>query len=168
MNTSTKPLIPTAIDHARISVGASRRRGQIPEDATREWLVAELEHAGRTLQSLPAHGVWPSGERSFWPDVVHAAEVAYGWTAERPRPPRPDASSIARMDLAYGWIGLIPETRRTWRRLVLLRSLVDPFTDRHKFSWRRIAQQFGRDHKFWKAEWERAVGFLFARISEGD
>jgi hypothetical protein len=51
------------------------------------------------------------------------------------------------MDEALGWITLIPSERLVIRRIVGARSLVSPITERHLYSWRRLGQAVGADHK---------------------
>lgn len=138
-------IVPSSLSYARMVLAASERRGLLPEphERTPEWLIACLEGAGRTLQALPARGTRPTEYGNGWPDVVHAAEIAYGWTSDRIRPAYPTAAEIARMDLVYGWIGLIPEGQRVYRRIVLMRSLVDPITDRNIWSFGKIANLLG-------------------------
>lgn len=164
----TKDLAPSALSHAHVQIAAARKRGMLPAPAemTREWLVAELEHAGRTLQSLPVKGTRPSEYGSGWPDVVHAAEVAYGWVAERARPSAPSAKDIARMDIAFGWIGLIPEGKRTLRRVVMMRALVDPITDRHLWSFGRIGAALGWSRDYAQKQWVLGITLLEDSINK--
>jgi len=51
------------------------------------------------------------------------------------------------MDMAYGWLRLIPDENYVLRRIVAARSLVHPLTDRHLYPWRRLAAALGADHK---------------------
>jgi hypothetical protein len=157
---------PSSLPYARTAALASIRSGFIPEPSQRtpEWLVACLEDAGRTLQALPARGTRPSEYGNGWPDVVHDAEVAYGWAADRIRPAFPGAKAIARMDEIYSWIGLIPESQRLLRRIVLLRSLVDPVSNRHRFSWRKVAVTLGCHHASVQTWHENAIVTILTKI----
>ncbi|MDA8253605.1 MAG: DUF6362 family protein [Rhodospirillales bacterium] len=109
-------------------------------------LVARLEEAGRTLLALPHHGPSPRLRVSVW-EVLNSAVEGYG--AERPqlRPALPGSARITRMDEAFGWIALIPSDRYVLRRIVGLRALVHPLTDRHLYPWRRLGAALGADHK---------------------
>jgi hypothetical protein len=49
---------------------------------------SRLAEAADALRRLSMNGIKPSGLRARWPDIVQRAEEAYGWTAERMRPPR--------------------------------------------------------------------------------
>jgi hypothetical protein len=51
------------------------------------------------------------------------------------------------MDEALGWITMIPKDRYVLRRIVGARSLVSPVTERHLYSWRRLGEVLGADHK---------------------
>jgi hypothetical protein len=51
------------------------------------------------------------------------------------------------MDEALGWITFIPKDRYVLRRVVGARSLVSPLTERHLYSWRRLGEVLGADHK---------------------
>jgi hypothetical protein len=119
-----------------------RRR---PVDA--ETVVYRLEEAGRTLIALPGKGCLPAGYGSGWPDVVHAAVTAYGYMEAENRVPVPSPQVITRMDEAFRWVGMIPPTKRSHRRIVLMRAMVNPRTERHCWSWRRIGRAFGWDRR---------------------
>jgi hypothetical protein len=51
------------------------------------------------------------------------------------------------MDEALRWVTLISPDRRLHRRIVLMRALVNPVNERHKWSWRKIGKALGADHK---------------------
>jgi hypothetical protein len=98
------------------------------------------------LLSLPGTGYSPRLRVSHL-DVVTTAVEAYGWDKGRLRPPVPSAGRISRMDEALGWITFIPKDRTVLRRIVGARSLVSPLTERHLYSWRRLGEVLGADHK---------------------
>ena len=109
-------------------------------------VVSRLEEAGRTLLSLPNTGPSTRLVQSGL-EWVREASQANAAPAARIRPATPDAATITRMDEALGWITLIPRDRYVLRRIVGARSLVNPMTARHVYSWRRIATAIGADHK---------------------
>ena len=119
----------------------------IDQPMTAEEVISRFEEAGRTLMALPAKGCRPAGYGNGWPAVVHAMEEAYGYGEAEIRPPVPSAQAITRMDEAYGWVNLLPDQRRSYRRIVLLRSLVHPVRDRHVFGWRKIGRMLGWDYR---------------------
>jgi hypothetical protein len=51
------------------------------------------------------------------------------------------------MDQALAWIPLIPVDRYVLRRVVGARCLISPMTDRHLYTWRRLALAVGADQK---------------------
>ena len=118
--------------------------GDGPIDAER--LVGRLEEAGRSLLALPASG-YSTKLRSGSLEIVRTALESYGWSEKIVRPAIPSAAQITRMDEAFAWISLIPQERYVLRRVVGARALVSPVTDRHLFSWRRLAGILGADHK---------------------
>jgi hypothetical protein len=72
------------------------------------------------------------------------------------------------MDLAFGYLALIPQDRYLLRRIVGCRALVHPISGRHLFSWRRLAETLGADHKAiqrWHAEGIRIIIFALRRIA---
>ena len=120
-----------------------------------ETVILRLEQAGKTLLALPGKGCFPAQEGSSWPAVVHAAVEAYGYGEVEMRPPVPSAQAISQMDEAFRWIGLIPDSQRSHRRIVWMRLMVHPVRDHHLWSWRRIGRAFGWDHRAiqrWHAE----------------
>jgi hypothetical protein len=119
-----------------------------------EALVALLEEAGATLLALPKTGHSTAVKVSALP-ILREATEAYGWSAATIRPPMPSAARISRMDIAMGYLGLIPQDKYMLRRVVGCRSLIHPLTDRHLYSWRRLGELLGADHKAvqrWHAE----------------
>ena len=113
---------------------------------TAEELIGQLEAAGATLLALPSRG-YSTQLRTMKFDVVHTALEAYGWQAAVVRPAMPSAAEISRMDEAFGWLTIIPETKYVLRRILGARALVHPITRRHLFPWRRIGTMLGADHK---------------------
>jgi len=115
-----------------------------PIDA--DYLIYRLEEAGATLLALPGTG-WSTKMRGSSIEIVRTALEAYGWDTARIRPAVPSAEKIDRMDEALAWIPLIPDNHYVLRRVVGARCLVHPITDRHLFSWRRLGNVLGADHK---------------------
>jgi hypothetical protein len=133
-------------DHSRLVV--SQRVG---DPITRTEIdavsvIARLEEAGRTLLALPSSG-YSTKLRSSSIDIVRAAIESYGWSVRQIRPAVPSAAKISRMDEAMSWLSLIPADKYVLRRIVGARSLVHPISDRHLFTWRRLGQLIGADHK---------------------
>lgn len=111
------------------------------------WVVARLEDAGTILLSLPESGPSPRLRISAL-EVVRAACVeAVGMPGKRLRPSPPSPARIAAMDEAWAWLGRIPNDRYVLRRIVGARSLINPATERHMFSWRRLGGLLGADHR---------------------
>lgn len=116
------------------------------EPATIGWVVARLEEAGATLLALPNTGPSTRMARSGL-DWVRSAAESYGMGHAKLRPAIPSAAQITRMDRALAWIPRIPEDKYVLRRVVGARSLVNPMNGRHLYSWRRLGEAVGADHK---------------------
>lgn len=129
-----------------------------------ETVVYRLEEAGRTLLALPKAGCYPGNYKVAWPEVVHAAIEAYGWDGELPRAAVPAAAAITRMDEAWRWVSLIREDRRQHRRIVLMRSLVNPITERHQWSYRRIGKAFGWDYRAVQRWHEQGIDMIVVAL----
>ncbi len=123
----------------------SRRASCHPIDA--ETVVCRLEEAGHTLLCLPRTGPSTTLRQARHQYVAEALEAFTAESDDRPRPPVPSASRITRMDQALAWIPLITADKLVLRRIVGCRSLVSPLTERHLFTWRRLARLVGADHK---------------------
>jgi hypothetical protein len=108
-------------------------------------VIARLEEAGRTLLAIPAASRLEKirvsarfvGLRSSLEDVGYSS-------AKMKR--HVDASSIDRMDETLAWLLLIPDDRYVLRRIVGVRLLVSPLTQKHLYPWRRLAAIMGADH----------------------
>ena len=132
-----------------------------PPDAAA--VVARLEEAGRALLSLPSTGPSTRLVQSGLEWVRDAAEQ--GAHRARIRPAAPDAATITRMDQALAWIPLIPIEKYVLRRVVGARSLVDPMTGRHLYSWRRIALAVGADHKAMQRWHAQGIALIVAALA---
>ena len=111
-----------------------------------EFVTYRLEEAGATLLALPNTG-YTTHLRTTVLDVVRETVESFASEKGRVRPPVPPAVRITRMDEALSWIARIPPDRYVLRRIVGARSLVSPVTERHLFTWRRLAGVLGADHK---------------------
>jgi Domain of unknown function (DUF6362) len=141
-------------------------REQAPEY---EALIALLEEAGATLLALPKTGYSPNLKVSALP-ILREATEAYGWSTAALRAPMPSAARISRMDTAWSYLGLIPQEKYVLRRVVGCRALVHPLTGRHLYSWRRLGEVLGADHKAvqrWHGEAIRLIVFALRRNSAG-
>lgn len=129
-------------------------------------LEARFAEAGATLLALPASGYTPKLRLSHWPVPPEALQVYAG--AVRCRPPVPSPERISRMEETFALLALIPEERRLLRRIVALRALVHPISERPLYSWRRLGALFGADHKAiqrWHAEALALLATTLARMA---
>ncbi len=127
------------------------------------FVTYRLEEAGATLLALPGTG-YSTKMRVTQIDVVANAAEAYGRHKGFVRPAIPSASRITRMDEALGWIMLIPQERYVIRRIVGSRSLVSPVTERHLYSWRRLGEAVGADHKAVQRWHAQGIDMLVATV----
>jgi hypothetical protein len=150
-------------------IARSTKAGKSPNLSPQyESVIACLEEAGATLLSLPPSGFSPRLRTTSLP-VLHEAAEAYGWSLTELRPPMPSAARISRMDQAMGFLTLIPPDRYVLRRIVGCRALVHPVSGRHLFSWRRLGEMLGADHKAvqrWHAEGIRLIVSSLRRQTE--
>lgn len=134
-----------------------------PFDA--ELVTYRLEDAGAALLALPGTG-WSPRLRTSSLEIVRTAIESYGWTTNRIRPPVPSAERITLMDEAMAWISLIPIDRYVLRRIVGARSLVHPVTERHLYSWRRLACALGADHKAVQRWHRQGIDFIVDALNQ--
>ena len=127
------------------------------------FIIYRLEEAGATLLALPESG-YSTKLRVSQLEVAPSPVEAYGFHRARIRPPTPSAARITRMDEALSWIALIPIERRVIRRIVGARSLVSPVTERHLFSWRRLGEVVGADHKAVQRWHGQGIDMLVAAV----
>ncbi|OIQ67524.1 hypothetical protein GALL_508970 [mine drainage metagenome] len=101
-----------------------------------------FEEAAWTLRRQPDKDR-PRGYRSAWPQVVHEAKHAYGYTEVAPMRVIPSAAAITRMEECLDWLRLIdPEDARIvwlraegarWRQVCIRAGVV------RSTAWRRWA-----------------------------
>ena len=112
-----------------------------------ETVIYRLEEAGQTLLSLPNRGHSTALRQTRHQYLADAIEAFNEESDAPPQIATPPAARITRMDQALAWVPLIPEANLVLRRIVGCRSLVSPLTERHLFTWRRLARLLGADHK---------------------
>jgi hypothetical protein len=147
---TANPLVPHgAFDIARATrPAAQRNKPSAPTNhIDAETVIYRLEEAGQTLLSLPNRGPTTALRQTRHQYLAEAVEAFAMETNTPPKLPTPSAARITRMDQALAWIPLIPEANLVLRRIVGCRSLVSPLTERHLFTWRRLARLLGADHK---------------------
>lgn len=98
---------------------------------------ARFEEAATTLRALRLGARdRPQATLARWPDVVHQAMLAYGWSAARVRPPAPPPAAIDRLDETLSWLWPLAADER---RLVMARAF--------RLPWRRIEDLDGRSER---------------------
>ena len=124
------------------------------------FVVAHLECAGKTLLALPHSGFSTLLKTSSLNSEM-AAVSACGWfSGSAAKCPRPTSRAIDAMDNTMMWLWYIPQDMTVLRRCVGARSLVNPITDKHIYSWRRLGDFMGVDHKTakrWHADGVRYI-----------
>ena len=130
-----------------------------------ETVILRLEEAGRTLLALPNKGCRPADTGSGWPAVVHDFTEAYGYGEVEVSVPVPSPQAITRMDEALQWVRLIPEQRVSLRKIVLLRALLHPVSDRHLWSWRKIGRKFGWSHEAVRTWHAQGIDVIVAGVN---
>lgn len=134
-----------------------------PGETMADYVTRHLEHAGRTVLSLPRSGYTTALQTSSL-DVVRVIAESYGWSQEQVRPSRPTNRAISLMDEAYAWLGFIPDSHYATRRIVGARSLVNPMTDTHLYSWRKLGNTLGKHHDWVKVRHAEGLGFIVAGL----
>lgn len=110
----------------------------IPNDAssplTADDVKRRFEEAAETLRALRLGARdRPMARLARWPDVVHQAMLAYGWSEARVRLPAPSPAAIDRLDETLLWLWPLADDER---RLVMARAFRIP--------WPRIVELDGR------------------------
>lgn len=123
---------------AELLIATTLERPAVPSMHA-ETVMSRLTEAGRTLMSLP-----PSQAKAKLTSTFGGA-----LPADSPRlqagPPEPQ--DIDAMDEALAWLRLIPQDRYVIRRIVGAKALVCPLTGKQLYSWRRLGDALGADHK---------------------
>jgi hypothetical protein len=111
-------------------------------------IKGRFEEAADTLRALRVGARDRPGTRlTRWPDIVHQAILAYGWSGARVRPPAPSPEAIDRLDITLSWLWPLADEER---RLVMARAFRIP--------WRRIEDLDGRS--------ERTLRTIHAKVLE--
>lgn len=120
-------------------------------------LVAHrLDQAGRTLMCMYTSGR-PRGFTTAWPDYPYERMDYANWHGmPEQKFPRATKKQVDMMhEVLDSWMPKI--TSIDQRRIVQMRMLINPITDKHLYSWRRIGRKLHMDHKRVKRECEQAI-----------
>lgn len=127
-------------------------------------VVQRLDEAGATLLALPGGGFGPDQECSSMPEIVREVMQGYGYETVRLRPSRPSPGAITRMDEAYSWLAMIPDPHWKARRVVALRSLFDPLSERHLLSWREVGRDIGASYHTAQSRHADGIAFIATNL----
>ncbi len=149
-------------------------------------IIRRLEDAGRTLMLLPEpKDGRPRGSGSAWPDVTQrfhdimavAGEIdGVQETTEEAQSRRdaqerqqnrtritPDGTAIDRLDEVLDWLWFITDAAH--RRAVAARMLIHPLSERHAYSWARIARDMHTSPRNVRHWHERGVQAIVAGLA---
>lgn len=143
---------------------AQAQRQQEIEPLTAEELSLWLEWAGSKLLSLNLRSPLPQGPHSAWPSFATSAEEAYGYTGERLRPGRPTSHEIALMDEILLLPSLIDDISA--RRIVNARALVAPVSNRHLYSWTKLAFMLHTSRPIVQRHHRRGLDLIVRRVDK--
>lgn len=119
---------------------------------TPDVVKARFEEAADTLRALRLSARdRPSTTLARWPDVVHQAMLAYGWTATKVRPPAPSPDAIDRLDRTLEWLWPLADDER---RVVMARAF--------RLPWRRLEDLDGRSERTLRTMHARVLGRIAA------
>ncbi len=111
-------------------------------------VIKRLEAAGKTLMALP--------DKGYSPALPPRVSVAM-----------PDELDVMAMEIAYGWVvRFIPVEQAEMRRVVHMRSLVHPISNRHICGWRKIGRIMRCDYKTVQSLHSRGIKKIFLGASQ--
>lgn len=129
-----------------------------------EFVIHKLERAGATLLAMRTRSPMPAPYRCALPEPLRDIYDVWDWkepaTSWDNRPAIPNAAAVTAMDRTFRWLSLIDSTRHVLRRIVAIRSLVNPITGKHVIPWRRLGVVIHSDHhaaQRWHAEGIRLI-----------
>ena len=128
-----------------------------------DYVARRLDEAGLTLARMRVSG-HGTGMRSYWPELVRQVfhDEAPPVSASIPAPA---ANAISQMDETFRWLALLPSDPSRLRTVVLKRLIVSAITEKHRYSWRRLGDLLGCDHKTAKRWHADAIAHLSVKIA---
>lgn len=118
---------------------------------TADYIISRLEEAGAIAFSMPNSGYKLHCRTQNFHQLQEPVAATDRNTSPRVRFPPPSAQQITEMDRTYAWLALIPNDRYILRKIVSMRSVMNPMTMRHVNNWRSIADAVGANHLAVKA-----------------
>jgi hypothetical protein len=131
----------------------------LTEDEVRLW----LEWAGSKLLAMHITSPYPREPSAAWPAYVQEAIVAYGYSNIRLRPPQPTKLEIDLMDEILYLPSLAQDV--TTLRILQVRSLVTPVSNRYLYSWTKIAHLLHSDKRNIQRKYRNGLGEIVIRTS---
>jgi hypothetical protein len=127
-------------------------------------VISRLEDAGATLQALHGTSRWPTVSPNPVFAIARVALAEDCWAEMRTRLPIPPETSIDRMIETHTWLEFIPADQYAIRRLVVMRSLLHPVTQRHLFPWNQLASRFHTNRKGIQAQHAKGIDMIVAAL----
>jgi hypothetical protein len=126
-----------------------------------DYVTYRLEEAGKTLLLAKSSSGYNLPVRPDYSGcVITYAIQQSGWIGDGGLKIAIDPDKLTRMNEALSWIGVIPLERYAIRRIVGARLLIDPATDKHLFTWSRIARALGADRKSVQRWYRQGVNMI--------
>jgi hypothetical protein len=123
--------------------------------------ITRLESAGKVLLSLPdldrSNKLRTTTSRFF---VMPMENCGY---SSKKIHMTIEPNEIDAMDEAFTWLNYIPTDRYVLRRIVGARSLVSPLTGKHLYSWRRLGNLLGCDHKAVQRWYKQGIDLIVSQ-----
>jgi len=122
-----------------------------------KYIAQRLPEAGATLMILPR----PEFSRSLVLSALVQHNAAHYAVKARLSPTNPE---IIRCAQVMGWLNLMPARLLRLRRIIEMRMLTCPITQRPLYSWRKIGRTFRVDHHTAQRWHSAGVALLAAAI----
>jgi hypothetical protein len=133
-----------------------------------DYVEERLREAGMVIRMLPLTGCFPSSYRSFWPDIVHSFEDAYGWTEPAPVKIRPTMAQMDRFNEVLGWLPILvtKKNMRTAARVIAYRMQTHVDTGNPVWSWRKIGKELKMSKDTARSEYLDGVRVLSVALTD--
>jgi hypothetical protein len=109
-----------------------------------------LEWAGEKLLSLPIRNTKPQSYKNNWPEFKQLPNQDFSHKSFRPSPP--NGEEIDTLDKIFDLILIL--SNPTIRRIIQVRSLINPLSHRHLYPWLQIAELLNLDRRTVKRHYD--------------
>lgn len=131
------------------------------------YVNAYLDEAGKAFLRLSAHGTRPQMRTAgLFEFMLRDTKEAYGYNEGQSPRTTNSSRQTTQMEIVQEWVLNVPEVKH--RRVMLMRMLICPRTDKRHLSWKKIGHKMGVSDVTAKAWYKAGVQNIVGKLNRSE